>query len=143
MLGETARYVTIVRDPADTLESHYKYYDWGKQTKMNFTAYVNALAKDHKRRKAELGRLNTQIKMLGMTPVRRMEDQEEIDRMILQVDLQFDLVMLQDRFDESLVLLADVLCWDLKDVVTLTLNSRANEMKVRRDYIFLKTLQTE
>ena len=57
--------------------------------------------------------------------------------------MQFDLVMLQDRFDESLVLLADALCWDLKDVVTLTLNSRANEMKVRRDYIFFKTLETE
>ena len=46
-------------------------------------------------------------------------DQAAVKRKIGEVDAQFDLVMIAERFDESMVLMADLLCWDLADVVNL------------------------
>ena len=133
MLGTSARYVTMIRDPADTLESHYGFYDMEQSKKMNFSTYVHSLdKKDDKLRRAALPQINTQIKMLGpgMETGDELDDKESVDAFIQQVDRHFHLVMLNDRFDESLVLLADTLCWDLKDVVTLSLNGRKKSLKV-------------
>ncbi|XP_006896646.1 PREDICTED: galactose-3-O-sulfotransferase 4 [Elephantulus edwardii] len=41
------------------------------------------------------------------------------------LDSVFDLVLVTEYFDESLVLLADALCWDLDDVVGFTHNAQA------------------
>ena len=58
-------------------------------------------------------------------------DQAAVKRKIGEVEAQFDLVMIAERFDESMVLMADLLCWDLADVVNLKMNARAKSNKVR------------
>ena len=45
-----------------------------------------------------------------------MENQEKIDAKIQELDDQFDFVILAEFFDEGLVILARLLCWDLEDV---------------------------
>ena len=45
-----------------------------------------------------------------------MENQEKIDAKIEELDSQFDFVILAEFFDEGLVILARLLCWDLEDV---------------------------
>ncbi|GBN23350.1 hypothetical protein AVEN_218297-1, partial [Araneus ventricosus] len=40
------------------------------------------------------------------------------------VDSVFDLVMVRERMDESLVLLKELLCWDVDDVIIFHLNAR-------------------
>ena len=45
-----------------------------------------------------------------------MENQEKIDAKIQELDAQFDFVILAEFFDEGLVILARLLCWDLEDV---------------------------
>jgi hypothetical protein len=45
----------------------------------------------------------------------------------LEIMLQ---VMIAERFDESMVLLADVLCWPLEKVVSLKVNARKPQLKV-------------
>jgi len=45
------------------------------------------------------------------------------------LDNQFDLVMMMEYFDESLVLLKRLLCWDLDDLVYFRLKQRANDWK--------------
>ena len=45
-----------------------------------------------------------------------------------QVESDFDLVLILERLDESLVLLADKLCWSLQDVATLKINQRYKEL---------------
>uniref|UniRef100_F6TYZ7 Galactosylceramide sulfotransferase n=3 Tax=Ciona intestinalis TaxID=7719 RepID=F6TYZ7_CIOIN len=44
-----------------------------------------------------------------------------------RIEQEFDLVMISDHFMESLILLKDLMCWDLKDVVSLKLNSRKSK----------------
>ena len=41
-----------------------------------------------------------------------------------ELDAQFDLVMILERFDESLVLLQDLMCWPTEDIVYLKQNER-------------------
>ena len=53
------------------------------------------------------------------------ENKTEIDAMIKQLESQFHLVMLTEYFEESMVLLKRLLCWDLDDVVYFTLKQRA------------------
>jgi len=48
---------------------------------------------------------------------------------IREVETGFQLVMLAERFPESLVLLASTLCWDLQDVTSLKLNGRPAERR--------------
>ena len=45
-----------------------------------------------------------------------MENQEKVDAKIKDLDSQFDFVILAEFFDEGLVILAKLLCWDLEDV---------------------------
>ncbi|MPC32773.1 Galactosylceramide sulfotransferase [Portunus trituberculatus] len=47
----------------------------------------------------------------------------------MQADEQFGLVMVVERMEESLVLLADYLCWELSDMLVLDLNSLRNKFK--------------
>ncbi|XP_042297845.1 LOW QUALITY PROTEIN: galactosylceramide sulfotransferase [Sceloporus undulatus] len=47
-----------------------------------------------------------------------------VDQYIHEIDQRFHLVMLLEYFDESLVLLKDLLCWELEDVLYFKLNAR-------------------
>ena len=58
---------------------------------------------------------NQQLWDLGL-PNEDMENQEKIDAKIQELDAQFDFVILAEFFDEGLVILARLMCWDLEDV---------------------------
>ena len=53
-----------------------------------------------------------------------MEEAGTVQAKISRFDSEFDLVLIAEYFDESLVLLADILCWDLSDVRYLKQNAR-------------------
>ena len=58
---------------------------------------------------------NQQLWDLGLATA-DMEDQEKVDTKIEELDAQFDFVILAEFFDEGLVILARLLCWELEDV---------------------------
>ncbi|XP_078062643.1 galactose-3-O-sulfotransferase 2-like [Mustelus asterias] len=49
-----------------------------------------------------------------------------VSALLGQLERTFDLVLVAEYFDESLLLLKQALCWDLKDVAYFKLNARAN-----------------
>ena len=59
----------------------------------------------------------------------RTRDEAAVADKIREVEAGFQLVMLAERFPESLVLLASTLCWDLQDVTSLKLNGRSAERR--------------
>eukprot|EP00092_Neocalanus_flemingeri_P093291 GFUD01118556.1.p1 GENE.GFUD01118556.1~~GFUD01118556.1.p1 ORF type:complete len:232 (+),score=53.28 GFUD01118556.1:25-696(+) len=69
-----------------------------------------------------LGR-NQQLWDLGMDK-EDINNHEAVERKIKQMDEDFDLVMITEDFDSSLVLLSDVLCWPLANMTSLKLNAR-------------------
>ena len=51
--------------------------------------------------------------------VGKMENKSDIRDRIMFYEKEFDLVLLAERFDESLVVMKNILCWDLQDVLYL------------------------
>ena len=51
-------------------------------------------------------------------------------KQISQVDQEFNFVLLSERFEESMVLLASKLCWPLDMVKSLKVNARKEAYKV-------------
>ena len=75
---------------------------------------MKAAAKVPRRPSAIIGK-NQQLWALGTTHI-EMEDADTVQTKIARLDSEFDLVLIAEYFDESLVLLAEILCWDLSDV---------------------------
>ena len=48
--------------------------------------------------------------------VGKMEGKSDLRDRIMFYENEFDLVLLAERFDESLVVMKDVLCWDTQDI---------------------------
>ncbi|XP_053135660.1 galactosylceramide sulfotransferase isoform X2 [Hemicordylus capensis] len=60
-----------------------------------------------------------------------------VDQSIRKIDERFHLVMLMEYFDESLVLLKDLLCWELEDILYFKLNARKDVSRLE-DHIYQK-----
>ena len=52
-----------------------------------------------------------------------------VNEYIQFLDKEFDLVMIMDYFDESLLLMKRLLCWQMEDILYLKLNERQDEEK--------------
>merc|ERR550519_2311328 len=63
-------------------------------------------------------------------PARLMDNETAVSEKIAEMENTFDLVMIADRFDESMILLKDLLCWDYRDVVNFKLNARKDSKKI-------------
>ena len=88
---------------------------------INQFAELKAAAKVPRRPSAIIGK-NQQLWDLGTTDI-EMEDAGTVQAKISRFDSEFDLVLIAEYFDESLVLLAAILCWDLSDVRSVLVRS--------------------
>ncbi|KAI1891289.1 hypothetical protein AGOR_G00142250 [Albula goreensis] len=50
--------------------------------------------------------------------------EHEIAKALLEIGKSFDLILITEYFDESMILLKEAMCWDIDDVVTFKHNSR-------------------
>ena len=64
----------------------------------------------------------------GLDP-RHFDEEETVRRKIEEIDDTFDMVLIADRFEESVVLLREALCWTHEDVSYLKLNARRDGKK--------------
>ena len=114
-----AKYISILRDPVDAFESNYVYMGLQNFFKMDINQFAKEkAAKNMKRRPKSIIDKNQLLWDLGL-PTEEMEDRESVQRKIAQLDSQFDLVMITERFEESLILLKDLLCWKPSEIAYL------------------------
>ena len=73
--------------------------------------------------------LNGQIKELGLDPS-LVTDEAAVDSYISRLDEHFDLVLVQERFRESVVLLAELLCLPLQNVTSVSQKVRTDDERV-------------
>ena len=58
-----------------------------------------------------------------------MESRSKVAEMIRKIDSDFHLVLLVEQMEESLILMKELLCWDLIDIRYFKLNERSEETK--------------
>lgn len=123
-------YFTILRNPIALLESSYVYYKhipaFRRSKNVNEFlsspwSYYSLSEKDynyHARNNMwfDLGYNNNAV-----------YDEDYFWSTIQNIEQNFQLMLLADYFDESMILLKNTLCWDLDDVVYFKLNSRSLE----------------
>ncbi|XP_054716502.1 galactosylceramide sulfotransferase-like [Uloborus diversus] len=131
MPGNTA-YITIVRDPVQIFESSFSYYGLNKFFHSDFRDFIRDLPHLSKkfvdRRYREKFGTNQMMFDLGANPD-IFENDTLVNEYVQKLDQWFDLVLVADRMDESLILMKRFLCWDIDDVVTFKLNARSPKFK--------------
>ncbi|XP_074062528.1 galactosylceramide sulfotransferase-like [Macrotis lagotis] len=130
LVPPNATFITVLRDPAHLFESSFHYFGlvvpftWkltGQNKLAKFlqdpTQYYNPQGFNahylHNLLFFDLGYNN---ELDPRNP--------QVKAHILEVEQRFHLVMLQEYFDESLVLLKDLMCWELEDILYFKLNAR-------------------
>ncbi|XP_075061125.1 galactose-3-O-sulfotransferase 4-like [Mixophyes fleayi] len=120
-------YFTIIREPAKMAESAFSYYRFMSpafKKAPNFTAFISHPSHYYKKgeRSNQYAR-NLLWFDLGYKP--DVPFTEDLARAGVQaVEMTFNLVLLAEYFDESMIFLKEELCWELDDVVTFKLNIR-------------------
>lgn len=115
-------FVTILRDPAKTTESYFNYFNLQKRFEINFEKFLENPTFQMREKPGSVLR-NIQSFDLGLQG-KDFDRPKSIDRFIDKIDEIFHLVLIQDFFLESLVLLRELLCWPLEAMVTFSKNSR-------------------
>ncbi|KAG8188768.1 hypothetical protein JTE90_012239 [Oedothorax gibbosus] len=135
-------FVTIVRSPVELFESLFSFYS----LQMFYRERFDTLGKHAKPAGAYAARMGGKIGFnqmlfdLGMDE-KGFENASLVHDYVLFLDSVFDLVMVRERMDESLVLLKDLLCWDTDDVVVFQLNARNKRYKRKLSPDLLQRLE--
>ncbi|XP_053164974.1 galactose-3-O-sulfotransferase 2-like [Hemicordylus capensis] len=131
VMPNTTFYFSILRNPVHLMESSFTYYKGASSfTKarsleqfLNYTSwFYNASATDSHYSK------NLMTFDFGYNHNGNFSA-KQVQFMLRAIESEFDLLLISEYFDESMVLLKKVLCWDLDDVVAFPLNSRHNSTK--------------
>lgn len=132
LLGNGARYFTILRDPVDQFESMYNYVHFEQKFGLDLEEFVEQYVRPGlpvRRVNGYLGR-NQQFWDLGYAPS-DVDTLKKVKARIEEVAANFHLVMIAEDFSSSLVLLSELLCWPLRDMSSLKLNARRKSDKAK------------
>ena len=157
VIAKPAKYITIIREPVSQFESLFFYEAFDKIMKIKsesramdiFLAspehYYQRLWQRKKHRPGALPLLhNGMLFDLGLSApplssnrrlvhaanIESARSQRSVDFAIRSIERDFDLVLLTEHFDESLVLLKKVLCWTFNDLVYFKQNVRTRRKPV-------------
>jgi hypothetical protein len=139
VLHEDAVFITILRDPVCLIESLFcysriemkKHERFCTNSTIRFFAnWPNSSYPGHLTLKRVGGKVgfNQMSFDLGFDPT-NFDNSDMIKAFVKQIDLQFHLVMILDRIDESLILMQELLCLPLEDVLVFKHNARLGSEK--------------
>lgn len=132
-----SKYVTILRNPVDNFESVFNYMELGNRIGLGngpeslkmFLSQHGVPFKTMRKLKNEWVLIrNPLLHDLGLS-FKFYQNVTAINEYIQFLDKEFDLVMMTDYFDESLVLMKRLLCWQMEDILYLKLNERQEKEK--------------
>lgn len=125
-------YVTILRNPVAMFESMYSYYNLESFYKFKFDLFDSPNRRDlpdFSKRYADRIGTNQMFFDLGFDfNNSTIDPAPHLD----YLNSVFDLVMIEERMDESLVLLRDLLRWSPDDVLTFRVNARIEKHEIGR-----------
>ncbi|OXB65265.1 hypothetical protein ASZ78_001572 [Callipepla squamata] len=126
VVPSTAVYFSILRNPVQLMESSFVYYKgtsaFSRARSLEeflsqpYRFYDPAASDSHYAR-------NLMTFDFGFNPDAEVTA-KRVNLMLKAIEASFDLLLISEYFDESMVLLKETLCWDLDSVVSFPLNSR-------------------
>ncbi len=123
--------VTILRNPAALFESLYNYYNLQKVYNVSFSQLLSSLPRNSKfsvKKNQRVQGHNQMSRDLGLES-EFYYNEMAIENFIRSIDSEFDLVMIQEYLEASLVLLANLMGWPLNYVSFIGLNARNTAKK--------------
>ncbi|NXN98345.1 G3ST2 sulfotransferase, partial [Rhinopomastus cyanomelas] len=131
VMAENTFYFSILRNPIPLLESSYIYYKDSVpafRISKDVNEYLSSPHKYYFSRGYEQNFCARNIMWYDFGYDNNAEDNERYIQAVLnEIEQNFHLILISDYFDESMILLKRVLCWDLDDVVYFKLNSRSQD----------------
>lgn len=140
ILGQESRIFTIFRDPVDQFESSYSFHSLDKVYGFSLKELIQLLQNTSTAEiNQKYGGLRTNDGTFGRNQMswdlglnsNSFDDEKAIKKLIAEREKEFDLVMIAERSDESLILLRHLLCWPLESVTSLVSNTRKPEYVVK------------
>nr|CAD7197603.1 unnamed protein product [Timema douglasi] len=131
VMYQDAPFVTIMREPVSLFESLYSYYGMSGFYNMNLTQFL-------RKPLVEIETLPRYARKIGVNQMSwdlgldqdLFRSEAAIEHLIHKVEAEFQLVMVAEFMEVSLVLLKDLMGWDQEDITFLTLNARVQGSKV-------------
>ncbi|KAM4771179.1 galactose-3-O-sulfotransferase 2-like [Rhinophrynus dorsalis] len=124
-------YFTILRNPVYLMESSYIYYKASESFSKakSLEDFLNNTSKYYKNTSWDSSfSRNLMTFDLGFDH-NGLKSAKHYQLTCRMVEDTFNLVLITDYFDESLVLLKNALCWTFDDVLSVPLNSRSNSTR--------------
>lgn len=117
-------YVTILRHPVSLFESMYSYYHLDKFYGFGFDQFDNQTAKLPNFERRFVGKIGPNQMLFDLGYSVNRPSGRILQAYAQQIESTFDLVMIEELLDESLVFLKNLLCWTVDDVITFKVGSK-------------------
>ncbi|XP_034064448.1 galactosylceramide sulfotransferase isoform X1 [Gymnodraco acuticeps] len=130
LLPPDAVYITILRDPVDLFESSFNYYHrvvpltWRINGENQLVEFLNNPHTFYSPEAFNSFYLKNLLFFDFGFDNNLEGDDPRVMRDIHKLSTRFDLVLVAEYFDESLILLKDTLCWTMEDILYFKLNAR-------------------
>ena len=131
---EISKYVTIVRNPVDNFESLFNYFELGKglglgdDPVVSLENFLKSPSSFYGKVKSGIHARNPMMFDLGFSQ-KYFQNYTAVTKYINFLNKEFDLVMIMEYFDESLILLKRLLCWEIDDILHVKVNERLDKEK--------------
>ncbi|XP_068880898.1 galactose-3-O-sulfotransferase 2-like [Aphelocoma coerulescens] len=131
VVPSSAVYFSILRNPVQLMESSFVYYK-GASAFSRVRSLEEFLSQPHRYYNPASGDRHYARNLMtfdfGFNPDGEVSP-ERVQLMLKAIEASFDFLLISEYFDESMVLLKEMLCWDLDSVISFPLNSRDSSTK--------------
>ncbi|XP_009982554.1 PREDICTED: galactose-3-O-sulfotransferase 2-like, partial [Tauraco erythrolophus] len=121
VVSSSAVYFSILRNPVQLMESSFSYYK-GTSAFSHARSLEEFLSQPYHYYNPAFSA-------------------ERVQLMLKAIEASFDLLLISEYFDESMVLLKEMLCWDLDSIVSFPLNIRDSSTKSRLSDSIVKKIK--
>ncbi|XP_006815161.1 galactose-3-O-sulfotransferase 3-like [Saccoglossus kowalevskii] len=125
------KYITILREPAAQIESHMNFFNHRERVMKGIKLFTKHPSKFENGGKA--ASRNNQISDLGLM-LNKTSNETTVNATIIKLDKEFDLVLIAECFDESLLLLKRILRWSFDDILYLIKNQRMHRETITDEF---------
>lgn len=139
LLPPDAVYITILRDPVDLFESAFHYYHravpltWSIDGENKLTEFLNNPQAFYNPEAFNSFYLKNLLFFDFGFDNNLEANNSQIKEGIQYLSSHFHLVLIAEYFEESLILLKDLLCWSMEDILYFKLNVRKSSFVSRLD----------